>query len=216
MSACGIEEYVYLYPPDTVLSGNIFTYSNNTGNDPVYFYGYRVLYRFYPTSTDAEAAVTTVSSLYSSYPTTIYEKMKNSPYLFRDVRIGNDQKDELLIQSADRQDAFSVDLNFQNCVSSGEDAIIIVSSGSPGTDPDISASQVLYQTISGESLIGFSQSDLVERIGVFEEGTNFAEGKTYLLLYVIAYGYNSSFGNVYSEPKKFIGTTNYISLDVLP
>lgn len=214
LSSCGLEEYVFLYPPDTALSGDILTFSNNTGNDPVYFFGYKILYRFYPTPTDVDGAVGTVSSLYSSNPTTIYQKMKSSPYSFRDLGIGAGQNDELLIQAADRQDLFSVDLNFQTCVSSGEDATIVVSEGSPGTDPDISSDQIIYQTISGESYVGFSQADLVERAGVFEEGVHFAEGKTYLLLYVIAYGYNSSFGNVYSEPKKFVGTTSYVILNV--
>jgi len=220
-SSCGLEEYVYLYPPDTSLSGDILSFSNNTGNDPTVFYGYRILYRFYSSTSFVDSAIASVSSLYTSSPTTIYDKMKASPHFFRDMKIGEDERDELVILAADRQDSFSVELDFQGSVSSGGDATIVLSEGSPGTTPDISSAVVVYQTISGETKVGFAQEDLVHRDGYFEDGDLYddqydaSEGKTYLLIYVIAYGYNSSFGNVYSEPKKFVGTTNYVILNVL-
>lgn len=219
ISSCGLEEYVFLYPPDTSLSGDILSFNNNTENDPTVFYGYRILYRFFASTSAVDTAIASVSSLYTSSPTTIYRKMKESPHYFRDMKIGDDERDELIIQAADRQDSFTVELNFQNSVSSGGDATIILSVGSPVTTPDISSVVVVYQSISGEAKVGFTQADLVYRDGYFEDGDQYGDqyyaGKTYLLLYVMAYGYNSSFGNVYSEPKKFVGTTNYLILNVL-
>ncbi len=217
MASCGLEEYVYLYPPNAVLSGDIFTFSNDTQNDPTVFYGYRVLYRFYASASSADTAVGTVTSLYTSYPTTIYDKMKTQAG-FRDVLIGPAESDELRIDAGSRNDAFSVDLDFQASVSSGGAATMVVSEGIPVTVPDISGSVSLYQSIEGESLVGFTQSDLVYRNGIFEDGIHYdeLEGKTYLLIYVMAYGYNSSFGTVYSEPKRFIGTTSYVVLNIAP
>ncbi|MDR1893566.1 MAG: hypothetical protein LBQ61_02585 [Spirochaetales bacterium] len=63
---CGIPDYVYLEPPDISVSGNYgnssVVFYNNTNNDPLFFKGYAVYYRFFLTTTALDSAVLSLTS----------------------------------------------------------------------------------------------------------------------------------------------------------
>lgn len=216
VSSCGLEEYVYLEPPDTTLSSNICTLTNNTQNDPAVFVGYRFLYKFLPNEAAVASAISTVTSLFTSYPTSIYSRMKTSA-AFRDLRIGNDEELDLAIAVPDRGTSFMISLDYSLAVTgtTTDQAIMVVDDSGIGTQPALPAE--LRRTVTGYSGIGFS---LTERNAVKYDdlisGANYDPdtGKTYLLIYVLAIGYDSSFIEVYSQPAYFVGGSHSIEMSV--
>ena len=212
--SCGLEDYVYLYPPETAKTNEVLAFSNNIQNDPLVFYGYKILYRFYKSADAASDGIASVANLYTSYPTTVYDKMK-SVLKYRDLLLGESKAADLIIDSADKQAVFTIQLDFTETVSLGNDALLAISEGSPVTVPDLSSSVVLYRSVSTPGNVGFEKNELLGYDDmVVDENYIDGSGETYLLLYVLAYGYNSSFIPVFSEPKYFVGSVNYILLDL--
>ncbi len=216
VSSCGLEEYVYLEPPDTTLSSNILTLTNNTQNDPAVFIGYRLLYKFLPSEDAVGSAISTVSSLFASYPTSIYSRMKTSA-AFRDLKIGNAEDTDLVISVPDRGTSFVISLDFSSAVTGTTNpAVMSVDDLGIGTQPVLPAE--LHRTVTGYSGIGFSGNERNATLGYddLRSGDNYDAdtGKTYLLVYVLAIGYDGSFIEVYSRPSYFVGGTHCIGMDV--
>lgn len=212
--SCGLEQYVYLYPPVADKTDTVLTFKNNPANDPAFFFGYRLLYRFCTNEAEVSSKISNVVSQFASSPTAIYAGMKNLG--FRDLKLGGPATD-LIVNTADRQGAFSFTIDFTNAVSNqdGSPTFITISDSGIGTSPGIGTGLTVYRTITGQSGdIGFSYNERDKDLGYDDLGSNFESGYTYLLLYVIAIGYNSTIGEIYSEPKYFVGTNTYIKMPV--
>jgi hypothetical protein len=218
LTGCGLEEYAYLYPPDAWNdSGTAYYFKNSTKNDSTVFFGYHILYKFYASTDAITTAISSVESLYDSYPTSIYSKMKSSSLGYKDLVIGTSSTG-LTIGQSYRDVNFTILMDFLSVTkSSGDDVPITMYSYDGGTEPTTSPSlqNFVYRSVKdGNSYKGFSQEDLVSGNDDLIAGTNYDSntGKTYLMLYILAYGYDTTTWNaVYSEPQYFNG---YVTLTV--
>jgi len=179
--------------------------------------GFKILYRFYKSYETAEAAISTIESLYNSYPTNIDSKMVNLG--FNELKISDSENSNLVIDTGDRNESFTIKLDFTDAISREADANVTMSveTGSIITTPVLTAdSTYVYRTVSGNSMIGFSSEDLADELDYddFVSGTNYYDGTTYLMLFVFAYGYDSSINEVFSEPQYFSGTQEYIEINL--
>lgn len=216
VTACGIEDYAFLYPPGASKTGAILQFTNNTANDPDLFMGFKVLYKFCSSSANVDSTISYVETLFANYPTNIYTKMLN--YGFDDLKISGESS-SLVIASADREETFTVMMDFTAVFSgSGDDVIMTIDPTTISTDPSLASGAEIYRSVSGQSNVGFSYDELDVSLGYDDLGSNYdSSDKTYLLLYVLAYGIDqtsSSFSTVYSEPQYFSATTKYIELSV--
>lgn len=214
VAACGLEEYVYLEPPSSTAKVNeIYTFSNNISNDPTVFMGYKILYRFFPSSDKVDQSISSVASQFASSPTTIYTVMKDS-LGYRDLKIDTDDKIE--INFGNRQDPFTVEIDFSRATQGIDDKNVLVSipEGGIATTPGLPKNA--YRNTE-QTDIGFSSEYLVTGYNDLVQETNYSDvtGETYLLLFVLAYGLNpSTYTDVFSEPKLFVGTPNYLFFTV--
>lgn len=213
--SCGLDEYTYLYPPiNTSKTGYIYTFDNNQLNDPAVFIGYKLLYKFFPSTIKVDEEISNVTSRYTSSPTTIYQYMTGD-LGFKDLKIGT--SDDLKIDFANRPDPFTIQIDFTNAVLGYDPKNVIVSISDLAVSTTPGLPENAFRNV-GQIGIGFSNEDMVFGYSDLVLEDNYSiTGDTYLLLYVLAYGQNisgSTFSEVYSEPKYFIGTPNYLSLTV--
>ena len=214
LMGCGLEDYAYLYPPSAWGEGDVFYFTNDTRNDPSIFMGYKILYRFYKSTESITSDMTKIENLYDSYPTSIDTKMEGLGY--KELKISDNLNTSLAIASADRNTSFTIRMNFTNAGHAAPgDVVIDFFSGSVTTTPPIaSGTTKVYRSVaSSSSFVGFSSDYLTEdKYSDLESGTNYdsSTGKTYLMLYVIAYGYDSSMKEIFGEPQYFSASQPYV------
>ncbi len=195
-SGCGLQDYVYLEPPENVSeSSGAFHFENNEDNDSTVFRGFIVLYRFYATPGAAENARDSISSAYSSSPTTVYQKMTSLGYR----QLLFDGAAKLDIEEMDRNDPFAIEINYSDKTNVEIDFIEFTAS----TFPVLPA--VVKRNVTDKENDGFSSDYLIENDEDLKSD-QYDDGKTYFQCYVLSYGISTASGGVdfiYSEPKSF-------------
>lgn len=220
--SCGLEEYVYLYPP----SAPIFTdsktlqFSNNVENGAIpAFRGFKILYKFYSSPENAASDRSLISGYSTKDAGVTFLYMKNLK--FNEIRF--DQEDSLTIPDVgDRSEDFTLEISFANPDSK---VAIYYSAGSTsktvgfnvGITDDPSSSVEISRT-AGTSLSFASANLIVNTTDLLESQIDGATNKTYLQCYVLSYGLSvdlSYTGEVYSQPQAFIGgSENVVELAV--
>ena len=216
-ASCGLEDYAFLYPPSSASKSNaVFTFTNSTKNSSssLVGYGFKILYKFFPSSTSATTAIAEVDSLYKSYPTSIYSKMLGKSY--RTLLFSSSYEDALRVDS-DKTAEFALELNFTSAQQQLPDATVQIKQLS-GTA--ISSTPALpcnvYRSVDGKSGVSFSPADMAAANGFSDllSGQYSVENKTFMVLFVLAYSFDvSTWQEIYSEPKPF-GGESYIELSV--
>ncbi len=213
-SSCGLEEYVYLGPPVNVYqSGTTLHFENNTENDPLVFRGYRAVYRFYESDSQALLDRGTVDSMYSSSPTTIFSKLL-STLGYRELLLDG-QPLLTVTNPLERDDPFEIEISFDSRNTTGVTIGFAPSSATVATSPGLSCS--VTRSVGASEEDGFSDLEL------FPNSTDLKEGQyteisptTYMQCYVLAYGISTANGvtEVYSQPIWFNGSLISLPVDV--
>jgi len=225
-SSCGIEEYVYLYPPENLIftDSKTLQLSNNINNGAVSaFLGYKILYKFY------KYPVSESSSAYSERATVEGYSSRDARFVFdymtktlkyREIII-NSQESFTIPNAGDRSQSFTLEISFSDPSSgvkiyfaAGSPSTAVVFNPAITTDPGTSASLFRY---SGSPL-DFSETKMTVNTSEDLSEAQTEAGKTYLQLAVVGYGVSSDLSgvlDVYSLPKWFNGgIDNVIELPV--
>ena len=223
LSSCGLEEYIYLYPPNSPVftDSETLQFSNNVGNGAIpEFQGYKILYKFYKSAGNAEFDRSRISGYAAKDASVTYKYMKDD-LKYNEIRF--DQENSLAIPGVgDRSEEFTLEISFANpdskvaiYYSAGSISKTVVFTVGITDDPSTSAE---VSRIAGTSL-GFASANLsVNSTDMLVTQIDEVLKKTYLQCYVLSFGLSitSSYtGEVYSQPQAFIGgIENVVELDV--
>ncbi len=206
MQGCGLNDYPYIYAPDTTsLSGTpgIIKIYNRDDNDPDVFQGYELYYKFYEFSSDTTNMASDYKSLFSveepepSNLTTLGFKRINTVST-------TDKKTTypmIYIDHSDRDSEFTITLDFSDVAASVKNPTVNYLSY-----PEITLYRTVVDPDDTDNYKSFIYDDLSNT-----EDSDISHNRVTLSLFVFSYGKYDNVYNIYSRPV-WLG---YIQYDTL-
>jgi hypothetical protein len=209
ISGCGLEDYPYLYPPlinKAAVGDSSCSFKNSTENNPQYFQGFLVYYRFYDRNADTAAdnnyiesqtgaSVLSAFQLKNFRPLALISSFVNETALFYEYA-------NIIIPSDSRDDSFIIEINFNTVNKSNpaelKDKFPVLTSG--GIIPELYPARNLGGRTSGiteADIRGFSDSDF--SAAASDKGS-LTSDNIKILLYAVSYGRDENLKLFYSEP----------------
>lgn len=205
LSSCGLEEYVYLYPPSEYYSSGTSSLtrnmSHNTLNaDSSFFLGYQVYYKIYGSSSLLEEpalAATEASSIESSSsPDVAFSRLSGS-YGYKPIigmTSGGNLASTPIVRIADSNKADSIYASFDL-----ENGTVTVYNSSQTSEEDF---DIYRSATDNSSSSGYkSFTDLTTALADEDVDTKNGTAYYWIRVYGIAYGLNTAtFESIYSSP----------------
>lgn len=211
LSACGIDEYIYLEPVSNIVNNptdtDVASYkyysfitkdADNSSNASGYFKGWEIYYRIYNSKSDRSADTTAIASKVDTDPANAFNFVSTTKKYRRMTTIhGTDTtalySAPLLGISSSNRSIFIRPLPFGD-----EYPAEFTADGTPVSNSEGPA--LVWRSVSDVQAKTFEFADIAADDADVQYNSASGTEEWYLQAYVFAYGFNSTFKVIYSEP----------------